>query len=127
VYLSRLLRDGWEPVPQAPTETWQRRHPQQPLTLVMTEVRFDFQAYGGPYVVGYAVRTDLGQTIPMGQATWADWDQRGRLIIAQQGRLFHRETASVLRGITDFNEQVPEPRPAPAEAHVWPGPPSGAG
>jgi hypothetical protein len=148
VYLNRLLRDGWEPVPrellatwerrhrQEPlvfyygvpySETWERRHSQQPLTLVLTYGGYDFQAYGGPRIVEYAVRTDLGQTIPLGRATWADWDHHGRLIIAQHGRLDHRESAGVLHEIADFNEQVPEPRPAPAEASVWPEPPSGAG
>jgi hypothetical protein len=127
VYINRLLRDGWEPVPEAPLETWQRHHPQQPLTLVMMEVGVDFRAYGGPYVVEYNVRTDLGQTIPLGRATWADWEQHGRLIIAQHGRLFHWQAAGVLREIADFNLQMPDPVPAPPQAYVWPTPPSGAG
>jgi hypothetical protein len=117
-----LLRDGWERVGQAPQETWQRRHPQQALTLVKTEAGFNFQAYGGPCVVEYAVRPDLGETIPLGRATWADWDQQARLVLAQDGRLFHWESAGGLREIADFNPQTPEPLPAPAEAHAWPNP-----
>jgi hypothetical protein len=121
VYINRLLRDGWEPVAPSPTETWQRRHPHQPLTLLMTQTGYDYQSYGGPYIVEYAVRlADGAVPIPLGRATWADWDQHGRLILAQTGRLVHWMPPGTLREIADFNPQVPEAIPPPAQACVWP-------
>jgi hypothetical protein len=117
VYVNRLLRDGWQPVPQAPVDTWERRHPHRPLTLAMTHAGFDYGTYG----VEYAVRTEpQAEAIPLGRATWADWDQRGRLVIARGGRLFSWQAAGTLQELADFNQQVPAPAPAPAWARAWP-------
>jgi hypothetical protein len=144
VYINRLLRDGWEPVPreliatwdrrhrQEPlvfyygvpyNETWERRHPQEPLTLVMAYRGDDLEAHGGRHVMEYAVRRESGEVIPLGRATWADWDQHGRLILAQHGRLWQWQDGG-LRELADFNPQVPEPRPAPPQAYGWPEPPA---
>jgi hypothetical protein len=121
VYVNRLLRDGWQPVPEAPAETWQRPHRAGAPSLMMTQVGFDFGAYGGPYRVEYAVRAEPGaEPTPLGPATWADWDQRGRLVLARDGALFHWEAPGTLRRIADFNDQTPEPAPAPAWAETWP-------
>jgi hypothetical protein len=121
VYINRLLRDGWEPVPDAPAETWQRRHPTEPLTLVMTETGFDFHAYGGPYLTEYAVRTEPGaEPVPLGPATWADWDQQGRLVLARDGMLCEWQPPGPPRPIADFNDHTPEPAPAPIWAETWP-------
>jgi hypothetical protein len=126
VYVNRLLRDGWVRVPGAPVETWERRHSQQPLTLIMTHTSFDFHAYGGPYVVEYAVRPEPGaDPVRLGHATWADWDQRGRLVIAQQGRLLHWQADGSIRELADFNPQVPEPVAAPVQGYIWPDKPPG--
>jgi hypothetical protein len=124
VYINRLLRDGWVRVSQAPAETWERRYAHQPLTLVMTRTGFDFQAYGGPYIVEYAVRPEPGaELIHLGRGTWADWDQRGRLVIAQQGRLFHCQADGSLRQLADFNQQCPERVSTPAQGYAWPNQP----
>jgi hypothetical protein len=121
VYVNRLLRDGWEPVPDALAETWQRRHPTQPQTLVMTQAGFDFAAYGGPYVMEYAVRTAPGaEPLSLGPATWADWDQGGRLVLARDGALYEWQAPGTLRPLANFNDQVPEPAPAPPWAEEWP-------
>jgi hypothetical protein len=120
VYLSRLLRDGWTPVPGARPETWQRPHPSGQLSLVMTQVGFEYRAAGGPYLVDYAVRYEpSGGTLPLGRASWADWDQGGRLIIARDGRLLHWQPPEVLHEIADLNPQTPSPA-APARARAWP-------
>ncbi|HKG24667.1 MAG TPA: hypothetical protein VKB09_03415, partial [Thermomicrobiales bacterium] len=61
-----------------------------------------------------------GAETPIGRATWADWDWRGRLVVAQDGRLFHWERPGTMRQIADFNPQQPEPEPAPDWAREWP-------
>ena len=48
-----------------------------------------------------------------GEATWADWDHRGRLVVARDGRLWVWNAAAGLSMIEDFNGQVPDPQPAP--------------
>ena len=73
----------------------------------------DFRTFGGPYVVEYAVRRDGAPEHALGQATWADWDQQGRLVLAQRGRLLTWDTDRGLQTITDFNHQTPDPQPAP--------------
>jgi len=88
VHFNRLLRDGWTILENEPYATlWQRRHPQGGSTLRMTHVFDDFTNIGGPYVVEYSVTTDAGLSYDVGRATWADWDQQGRLVVARQGQL----------------------------------------
>jgi hypothetical protein len=126
VHYNRLLRDGWERVEGATAATWQHRNPDGTLTLVMTERSDrDFAAFGGPHVVEYEVRAEPdGSTIPLGRATWADWDHRGRLIVAKDGRLSHWQLPGTLHEIADFNDQRPQPDQSPVEAQTWPPRPS---
>ena len=58
--------------------------------------------------------------LPLADATWADWDRRGRLVVARQGRLLAGPPGGALREIADFTAQAPEPAPAPAWARTWP-------
>ena len=125
VFINRLLRDGWEQVTAA-RETWQRRNPAGDLALVMTRPQAwtkygEWSPFGEPKVSEYAVFMEAqGEVVPLGRATWADWDQRGRLVIAQDGRLFHWEPPGTLRELADFNPLRPDPAPAPAWAETWP-------
>ncbi len=127
VWFNRLLRDGWERVEDTAPETWECRNRAGDQTLVMTHLsEADFAANGGPHVVEYAVRYErTADILPLGPATWADWDQRGRLILAQHGRLLHWQAPGAIHEIADFNPQLPEPTPAPAEAKEWPAGSSG--
>jgi hypothetical protein len=122
VYLNRLRRDGWEPVAAADPETWRHRSPDHALTLIMTwRSQADFTVYGGPHVVEYGVhQTSDAEVVALGRATWADWDQRGRLIVAQEGRLLHWQPPGTMVEIADFNDQSPEPMPSPVAARRWP-------
>ena len=126
VHINRLLRDGWraQPDPRDPRALWERAQPGGAMTLSM-EPRSDadFAAYGGPHVVDYALRT-AGELIPLGRLTWADWDQRGRLIIARDGRLLHWRDHDAIDELCDFNPQRPDPQPSPAWAREWPPPPA---
>jgi hypothetical protein len=122
VYFNRMLRDGWAPAPSihVPQPVWERREPNGERTLVRAPVRGAwFDTYGGRSVDEYAL-IDRGELRSLGVATWADWDHRGRLIIAQDGRLIEYERDGALRQIADFNDQSPDPQPSPDWARDWP-------
>ena len=125
VWITRLLRAGWKRREGAVPETWERLNPGGDMILGMRIVtNLEFRAFGGRYVIEYTVRPVLdGDEIEIGRATWADWDQRGRLILAQGGRLLHWQPAG-LTTIADFNDQVPDPQPAPPWATDWPNAPT---
>lgn len=126
VHINRLLRDGWlaQPDPHDTRAIWEHPQPGGADTLMMDpRTDRDFTAFGGPHVVEYALRT--GDDIaPLGRATWADWDHRGRLVLAQEGRLLHRRADGALELLCDFNPQAPDPQPSPPSAHEWPAPPA---
>jgi hypothetical protein len=84
--------------------------------------RFEsFEEYGGPYVVEYQVGDDAaGNVQSLGWASWADWDQQGRLVLAQDGRLLAWSPGAALSQIADLNDATPDPQPAPAWALEWP-------
>jgi hypothetical protein len=126
VFHNRLLRDGWvrreRPQGERPDQgAWERRQPGGEWTLFLEETGWDARAYGGPYVVRYAVSAKgHDEVVPLVDASWADWDRRGRLVVARRGRLLAGQPGDPLREIADFNGQAPEPAPAPAWARTWP-------
>ena len=127
VHFNRLIRDGWTLLESEAYRTlWERRHPSRPLTLHMMHSFENLQIAGGRYVVEYSVSSETGEGEQViGQATWADWDQRGRLVFARQGKLLHWQLESgTPEEIADFNGQEPDPQPASPEAASWPSPPS---
>jgi hypothetical protein len=80
-----------------------------------------FADFGGRHATDYAVRDDGdGSVHELGGATWADWDQRGRLAPAQDGRLLIWHRFRALETIEDFNGQAPDSRPSPPDAARWP-------
>lgn len=93
-----------------------------PLTLTMLHTLDDFRRLGGPYVVEYAVAEDGGRRHAIGEASWADWDPRGRLVVARDGRLLAWDVDRGFEAIADFNDQTPDPQPAPEWATEWPPP-----
>lgn len=124
VYFNRLLRDSWTPAPSINVQqpVWERPNPGGSRTLVMAPIREAwFDTYGGRHAVEYAL-LDNGDMRPLGRATWADWDHRGRLIMAQDGRLIECGTDGGRREIADFNDQTPNPQPSPAWARLNPDP-----
>ena len=124
VWLNRLRRDGWTVAAGVAPETWRRPDPTGTRTLAMT-LRSDsaFATHGGPHVVEYAVESAPGgERVSLGRADWADWDQRGRLVVARGGQLLHLEPSGSWQEIANFNDQVPDPAPAPETARIWPEP-----
>jgi hypothetical protein len=122
VYFNRLLHGGWTAVPSIddPKATWERTAPGGGDTLIMAPaLDADFSTYGGRHVDDYALRTAAGEAVVLGRATWGDFDHRGRLVLAQDGRLIewrHGET----RVIADFNELSPVTEASPSWAREWP-------
>jgi hypothetical protein len=114
VFINRQLRDGWTWVPGASPERWERRHDSKNLTLIMIhhdgEGRPDPERSGVEYLVRAEPELEL---YSLGDVTWADWDQRGRLVLAQQGRLLSWEPPNRFIEITDLNNQIPETIEAP--------------
>jgi hypothetical protein len=124
VFINRLLRGGWERVEGPRLETWQRRGPGGQGTLLHTELGWDARAYGGPYMVGYGLQNEQEDELtPIEGATWADWDQRGRLLVARGGRLEVWAPDGGARVIEDFNPQKPGRVPPSATATTWPSAP----
>jgi hypothetical protein len=114
VHFNRLLRDGWRLLEREPhASMWERPHPSAAMTLTMTHVFEDFRRFGGPYVVSYSVTMGDGQEHTVGEASWADWDQQGRLVVAKDGRLSVWREPGSLDLLADFNGQEPDPQAAP--------------
>jgi hypothetical protein len=121
VFINRLLRDGWERAHDSAEEVWQRPNPAGNLTLLMTLSAPGIAGCGGRSIADYALQPQPdGEVMPLGRATWADWDHRGRLVLARDGRLFQWQPSGSLQQIADFNPLQPEPRPAPPWATSWP-------
>lgn len=116
----RLRRDGWTCIQPADIRPggyvhkegiWERNG----LRMILQEI--DFQAYAGPYIFHYTIHD-----IALGRCTWGDWDHQGRLVIAQEGKLWAVETndgAITRREIADFNDDEPEPIDSPHWARHW--------
>lgn len=124
VHFNRLLRDGWELLEREPFQTiWRRRHPRAPFTLQMLHAFGHQRRQGGRYVVDYSVWDESEQReLPLGRATWADWDQRGRLVLSRDGQLLQGDVQTGrFEVIADFNGRAPDPQPAPEAALTWPG------
>lgn len=123
VWFNRLMRDGWARVPDAIPEAWRRTQPGGSLVLTMTlRSTLSFHVYGGRFELDYHLTDRHGAIRDIGPATWADWNRQGRLIVARNGTLLHWTSTGEPRVIADFNDQAPDPQPAPAEALTWPSP-----
>ena len=56
------------------------------------------------------------------KATWADFDQQGRFVLAKEGKLFAGTLENgelKLTELADFNGMKPDPQPAPDWAQQW--------
>jgi hypothetical protein len=130
-FYRRLHRDGWQVDPAwwqqyessgfvtAPPAWHEKPHPQHAYRLVM-----ESNIFYSSEPPAFALQDDRrGELTPLEGAIWADWDQRGRLVYAKDGKLFALEITGQHPGnpieLADFNNARPEPREAPAWATVW--------
>jgi hypothetical protein len=132
VFYRRLERDGW-----VMRQEWSGRHvfmegfktdspfifelahPSVPISLHMTG---SFSGY--EQVFDFAVvRKRPRAEFHIGNASWAEWDPRGRLVYASNGKLFSMKFSGVeepsAKELADFNATRPEPRAAPPWAKKW--------
>ena len=137
IYSKRLQRDGWRLEQKGECahsrkngrvaklgEVCAKACPSGSFDLLMNLTAVNSKSYGGRSVLEFCMRrSSTGQLIEIGRATWADFDQRGRLVFAKDGSLFVCEETSsgdvALRLIHDFNDDKPMSVPPPAEATVW--------
>jgi hypothetical protein len=131
LYSQRLERDGW-----VLKEDWQvsytgragfstarpqvreRRHPTAPFSLLMHRAIHGFRKHDRFFLVGpHRSVTEL-------QAQWADWDQRGRLVLLANGAVSVAavSTAGLAESTVLFetSEDRPVERASPAWARLWP-------
>jgi hypothetical protein len=102
-----------------PKTAWERR--QGDITLLRAPaLDATFTTYGGRHVDDYAVQVPGGEVDVLGRATWGGFDQRGRLLLAQDGRLLEWRQGAALRELADFNAQEPVAEPPPTWAREWP-------
>lgn len=134
VLFRRLQRDGWAPrsksklslierlMPQllawTGPHTLEKLYPGYPIRLVMTA-----QTNRMPGTYEFALTTRDSKTEEPFDAAWADWDQNGRLVYVQRGKLFARIVDPAGKHepveLADFNEEKPEAILPPEWATRW--------
>jgi hypothetical protein len=99
---------------------WLRRHPREGVLLRMEFEGWNPKRAGGPIHFGYSLATPEGDLVEVLDATWADWDQAGRLVYTDGGRVFAREAGAPARCVADLTADTPRAVIAPAWAATWP-------
>jgi hypothetical protein len=113
----RLLHSGWEILTQVeghPLE-WKKPNP-----VGNGELLLDRSFSSPTYFLLFANKRDERQAF---DAEWADWDQKGRLIVTHKGKLlvgkYNRHTPLRFEELADFNNDRPEGIEAPEWARRW--------
>ena len=132
---NRLVRDGWVQEDCGrwagwkkadPPESWTRTQPNGAWQAARRLHGFLRQKSGlmRTWDETFAVRSPDRQTeIPLPKATWVDWDQRGRLVLARDGCIvaatWDADGQITEQLLADFNSTKPAPIAAPAWANEW--------
>jgi hypothetical protein len=133
VWSRRMQRDRWRLVQQGvfiPThngwraerpEIWERGNKANEILLGMRTEAISFGNPGGARVDSFQLVLAKGE-LPLVSATWADWDQNGRLAFAREGKLYagkvkHGQLEE--RELIDLNANVPSRVEAPEAAKRW--------
>jgi hypothetical protein len=117
----RLVRDGWRLTTPGDLHTdleVQRGRLVRSMVEMPCRLQLDFDAR----TLAYSLLdfTPAGGTNPLAGATWADWDQQGRLVFAKEGRLFGvRPGIWEPQLLADFNTDRPKRLPPPEWARTW--------
>jgi hypothetical protein len=113
-----VTTEGWK---TERSEIWQKSNEASGVTLAMELAEINFKKFGGPYIERFSLIRD-DATFGVGEAEWADWDQRNRLVIARNGKLFEGQIGDnklKLQELADFNENKPDPKQSPKWAKIW--------
>jgi hypothetical protein len=127
----RLLRDGWKLVERGfhsrthrrvgKREIWEKAGPDGAVKLFRELEDVDFKRYGGPYFETFWLETE-GELVPIENATWADWDNRDRLISVRDGKVFSAKMAGAkleAKELIDLNPMRPAEVEPPSWARRW--------
>ena len=119
IFSRRLARDGWQSQETQP-DLWMRTDPSGRYQIRMTRYPYRLMERESFEVTG----ADGVPVADAEQALWVDWDQRGRLVVLKDGKLFIGEADPAgtwfnLREVTDYNPLRPEPKDAPEWATKW--------
>ena len=132
IYSARLERDGWRQAQQMKVEYTRtnaglithvpgihyKQNPRGKQMPTMTRTLSGFRS-DEDIDVSY----DEGKHWHLKGAAWADWDQRGRLVFARDGRLFalHAEDIGLKepQELIDMNNHKPAPTEVPEWAKSW--------
>ncbi|MDQ3367972.1 MAG: hypothetical protein M3680_21310 [Myxococcota bacterium] len=119
-------RRGWrehpDAVPRPRSDVYHEKTPNwlvcdQPGGASRLELRD--QGYVSGRIEGRAPRYTLDGE-PLDNVTWADWDQRGRLLVAtREACLEIRSTTNRVTGSRSLADFVPDPDPPPGHARSW--------
>jgi hypothetical protein len=125
IYNDILQGKGWSRL-EGDRPVWTKPEPKGRLVLRMELESVDFSRPGGPLHFGFALlRASDGELVDVLDAQWADWDQAGRLVSSQGGKLSatrvtgtkgqHLDTVQ----LADFTDDTPTQVTAPAWATRW--------
>ena len=131
IFFQRLLRDCWQVTQQWPGQKVYLSgvRDDAPKVMVHKHPSLPFQIQLNWTVDGYILSDEMAVTdlqgwpvVDTSTVNWLDWDQRGRLIVLRGGKILvgdHVNNGFVLRELSDFNAQEPNPLPAPDWATRW--------
>ncbi|MBI1276838.1 MAG: hypothetical protein GC179_01790 [Anaerolineaceae bacterium] len=110
-------RNPWLRKMNLPT-IWRKQYPTYSIEKHYFGYRFSHGEVNKLFVVDNA----SDKKFPLGDATWADFDQQGRLVVANEGKLFSAALENgdlQLTELADFNANIFEPIEAPDWAQKW--------
>lgn len=137
IYPKLLNSHGWELIQDADSwdeETFSIYKPNQPVIWRKTIPRFGLSLlmhlngsnknqFGDDLILHYVVIDEhTNDSYPIENATWADWDQQGRLVYISRGLLLGQQIRPELntaRVIADLNAQAPSSVITPDWARKW--------
>jgi hypothetical protein len=130
----RMERDGWTLIQTGAfvwrrnrwrterPEIWEHKHPAGSSLLIRSTDAISFTHPGGPYLESFRLVLKSGEEMSLPAASWADWDQAGRLVLARDGALYAATSVSgriVERQLIDLNANAPTQVEAPEFARHW--------
>jgi hypothetical protein len=133
LFSKRLERDGWQLVTTLEVENrgypnlYYTKQPEvrEKANLARTHaIRLTRSISGLDYAEEFSVRAlDSALTLKIEGASWMDWDQQGRLVMARNGQIFAMSISSNGRLneelLVDLNSGKPESVPPPNWAKKW--------